>query len=455
MATICPNCKNEISSASIFCEHCGHRVQNAAEGNVAVERQPYRQYQNIIKDKTEKKPHQSVDSKTLKMLLSHLEQGRGRNFEEAKAKLMEMRSLEAVEPLWKLSQKAFGKDEAKKAAKEILTETGSDKLVDLIIGKNLYDEEELVWAISILADEKQERSIEWLADNTKLKEFTVELCALEAIRRIGSKKSIPYLVKNASCYYLEDSVSPVRGNLLLTAAMGIALATKQSIDRDLAASLLTAPFLPIEMVVNAPKLVQKAQIFIYRIDVITEIIQSVGFEELDKIFYEPQFMKSISKSNRMEIESTIASCYLRLGKHHPNIQTVIQNVIYKKKLSFGDEISAAILTDEMIRFNITQKSDLYLEPIRASLKDKGKITRQSSIASVFYQNYKPCLQEALQEAKIKDNRFVPALSYCAYMHDSIDAKNTLDYLEGSGNTKIKYAIGNWKEILAEWKNNEA
>lgn len=346
------------------------------------------------------------------------------------------------------------KEEVEKAAYEVLAEIGSDHLVDIILNEVALSDKMKFMAYSVLGDELPIRALPWLGEKSASEGSPFDIFAIEVIRRLGTKEAIFHLVKNASGSFMEDIDVPPPGIglLLSVAAIGV-VSSKQAINRDLAASLITAPFLPIEALFISPKLLQKGQSSLYRIFVVAELIEKHGLSELEKL-YNPSFINAAPRDERTSVMGTIASSCLLVGKTPPLMIDAIKNVIYNpKRRYFGDHISAAILAYALMQYSQDQKKSDFNEPIMHALVDTDKTVRQSAVASVFYLNYLPAMDLALKQVTIRDARFMPALAFCALYHENSQCKSAFDQIGRSGNNEVKKAVGNWREIIAFWKSN--
>ncbi|MBG0787346.1 MAG: zinc ribbon domain-containing protein [Anaerolineaceae bacterium] len=452
MASVCPNCHQVIQMGTKFCGNCGAEI--SAENQ--VEAQPdlkFHQYRNFdFSYPRNNKPRQEIAPRDLNKLLRALEAGRGKGFENAKSELIEKRPVSAVDPLWRMANKAFVKDSTKEAAFKILEEIGSDHLVDLILNESVrFDDQKKVLAYNVIADSMPPRALEWLGKETGYESSPYDILAIELMRRIGGKDAIVQLVKNASGNFVEDTAPIVGKNLLLNMAIAGAVAAKQSINRNMAATLVTAPFFPLELLDSSPKLIQKGQSLYYRTMVVAELAKRHGDGELFQL-YTPAFINSASKQERSSVEACIASAFLILGKPPAFMPTVINNVInMRRRMFFGDKVAAAVLTYAMMDYCIEKKTDVYMSAITAAMNDKDAIVSQSAVASALFLNYLPLVGTALKQITAKDPRFIPALAFCALFHDNSECKALLDHLETAGNKEVKYAIGNWREIISDWK----
>ena len=350
-----------------------------------------------------------------------------------------------------MKDKIFIKADAEKAIYEILNEIRSEKLIDLILKENFITNEKLeAMAFSVIAEELPPRATDWLGEQSK-RETPYNILSIEILRRIGTKEALLSLAKNAYANFIEDS-GPMSKSLPLSVAIAGATAMKQDVDRQMAATLLTAPFIPIELLISAPKIVQKSQEHIYRAQVMAELAQKHGLHEVENL-YNQKFLNSISRFDKSSIESCLAGTMLLAGKAPSFINMVIKNVIQSRKMNFGDQISASVLTYCLIQYSKNKNTNIYYDSIMAAINDKDKILNQSAIASVLYLDYQPVISSVLSRITTKDARFIPALAFCALFHDNPDGKNLYNQLEAQGNNEIKKATSNWREIIMEWKES--
>jgi len=452
MSAVCRNCQKPIQQGAKFCGFCGAPISQ--EDQVAISPAvEFQQYQNLGFDKPDYYgSHQEIDPRELKSILRDLEQGKGKNFEYAVKRLKEKRPIQAIEPLWKMKDKIFIKEDVENAIYEILAEIGSDELVNLIISENIYTNDKAkAMTYMVLGHELSPRSVEWLAHKSSFEDSPFDIIAVEILRRIGSKDAMIQLAKSANANYVDDS-PPIIGRSLLTNVVisGVDY-YKQSSVRDYAATLLTAPFLPVEILTSAPKIVQKSQTHIYRAQAIAELIHKHGENEIEN-FYNREFLESGSVWDKTSCESCLASAMLLAGKSPKFINTAITNVIDRThKNYFGDKISAAVLTYCLIQYSKEKNTNIFNNSIMSAINDKDNIVSQSAMASALYADYRPIVSSILPKITIKDARFIPALAYSAYLHDNVEAKDLFNQFETKGNKEIKKATTNWREIIFEWK----
>lgn len=453
MPAVCPNCNKPVQIGARFCGTCGTPISQDDRQPFIPPSMEFRQYRRLDADKPGWfRPHHEIDPYELKKILKDLEQGRGNNFEHARQILKEKRPLGAVEPLWKMKNQIFVKDNVEKVIYEILTEIGSEKVVDLILDEiALTSDDAKMMAYTVLGNELPQRAVPWLGKMSDLEESPFDIVILEILRRIGNKQAIIQLVKHSNSNFTEDLSPRIGKNLLLNVVVAGVAAYRQSIDRDMAATLLTAPFLPLELLTSVPEIIQKSQVLMYRVQVLAELAQKHGLEEVEKL-YDPKFLKSASLGGITSMECCLTCAVLLAGKAPQFINIVIKNVIENPRKKFiGDKISAAVLTYYLTLFSKEKNSNMYFSGIMAAVNDKDHIVSQSAIASSLYLNYTPIISSALNKISTSDARYIPALAYCAFHHDNQDCKNLFYHIEMNGNKDIKKAASNWHEIVTAWK----
>jgi hypothetical protein len=451
MAVECSKCHTPVQMGASFCGVCGTPipVDNQTELPVTVE---MHQYRNFDQGRAASRPRQEVSRQDLNAILKDFESGRGARFESAKKVLKEKRPISAIDPLLRIADKVFVKEEVEKAVYEVLAEIGSDHLVDIILKKPYLDDKMKFMAFSVLADEVPPRALEWLGERSGVEESPFDIFALEIIRRIGTADAFLPLAKHASGNFMEEFAPTVGGGFLLNMAVAGAVAAKQSVNRDMATTLITAVFMPIEALVVSPKLVQKGQAMQYRTMVMAELAKKHGLTELGKL-YEPRLFNSVGNGDRTSVMACLASTFLQLGKNPPFMSDAINNVIYnRRKRFFGDKVAAAVLTYSLIQYSQEQDSDIFKEPITQALNDKDSIVSQSAASSVLYLNFTPAMDLALRRITARDARFMPALAFCALYHENPQCKSLFDHLGQTGNKEVKYAVNNWRDIIADWKS---
>ena len=452
MSAQCPNCQNPIQLGAKFCGLCGSPIPQDQQRPISTASEFY-QYGQLKFQKSESvRPHQQMRPQELKSILRDIEKGRGKTFEIACQTLKEKRPIEAIEPLWKMKDKIFIKPEVKEAIYEILNEIRSDRLIDLILKENFITDEKMkVMVFTIIASELPPRAVDWLGEQSRF-ETPYNIVSIEILRRIGTKEAFLSLANNAYANFMEESEdSGLKSkNLLWNIASAGVTALKQDLNRQMAATLLTAPFIPLEILNSFPKIVQKSQEHIYRAQVMAELAQKHGLNLVENL-YNQKIVNSVSRFDKSSTESCLAGAALLAGKAPSFINNTIKNIIQSRKITFGDQISASVLTYCLIQYSKDNNSNIYYDSIMAAINDKDKILNQSAIASALYLDYRPVITSSLSRITTNDARFIPALEFCALFHNNPDAKNLFYKLEAQGNNEIKEATNNWRELIMEWK----